>query len=56
MYSGTSLARHSPDQKKCRRKRSVAVTGVGETYACKKLYFYEFKTILNFNFSCIFKQ
>ena len=26
-------------RKKCRHKRSVAVTGVGETYVYKKLYF-----------------
>ena len=44
-------------RRKCRHKWSVAVTEVGETYVYKRaVFFYEFKTILNFKFSCIFKQ
>ena len=45
-------------RKKYRHKRSVAVTGVGETHVYKKLYFLKkkIKIILNFNFSYIFKQ
>ena len=44
-------------RKKCRHERSVAVIGVtGYRVFIKSCIFYEFKTILNFISSCIFKQ
>ena len=55
-----TLEPHYPDtlwiRKMCLHKQSVVVARVGETHVYKKLIFYEFKTILKFKFSCIFKQ
>ena len=43
-------------RKKCCHNQTVAVNGVRETYVYKSFIFYEFKTILNLNLSCINKQ